>query len=324
MSSELRSQARYDAPGVRVEVLGLERWTLKMLQDSIAHYVPGQTLHDAACMATLRYKLHFADASVMNFLGYGRTGVNDFLSIRLVEPKSPAVKWRTVSNDEFKSMLPDYAKLLLPVTDTSGGIWTVRLVSAARFRDSASIANIPANARPELRGDASNILTFLAEHNTDADRRRAMRVLDSNAVYSNRIAAAFILSNFPDHDETWYSLVSALRDPHESVRGAALAALDRMPRRTVNWKPASNDLRILVGGTNIGAMESVMNLLMTTNADPTLAATLLRGNDRWLMRLLSAEAPMASRATRSFLVAMNGGVDLGTSPAAWKAWIARL
>src|SRR5262245_25528250 len=43
------AQASYDFPNGTVEVLGLRRWTLAMLRDSIRRYVPGQDLHDAAC-----------------------------------------------------------------------------------------------------------------------------------------------------------------------------------------------------------------------------------------------------------------------------------
>ena len=48
------AQVAYGAPTGRIEVLGLRHWTLAMLQDSIRRYVPGQELHDAACMVTAR------------------------------------------------------------------------------------------------------------------------------------------------------------------------------------------------------------------------------------------------------------------------------
>lgn len=55
------AQVAFDSPKGRVEVLGLRRWTLGMLQDSIRHYVRGQELYEAACMVTLRDSLHFAE-----------------------------------------------------------------------------------------------------------------------------------------------------------------------------------------------------------------------------------------------------------------------
>ena len=59
---ESPAQVAYDSPNGRVELLGLRRWTLDMLRDSIRRYVPGQELHDAACMVTLRDSLRFARA----------------------------------------------------------------------------------------------------------------------------------------------------------------------------------------------------------------------------------------------------------------------
>src|SRR4051812_34702076 len=48
----------------RLEILGLKRWTLAMIQDSLARYAPHDSLLSHACAAILRGKLHFADAAV--------------------------------------------------------------------------------------------------------------------------------------------------------------------------------------------------------------------------------------------------------------------
>jgi hypothetical protein len=50
-----------------IEVVGLEHWTVKMIQDSLDKYSPGDSLQSHACAAILRYKLHFADAAVTVF-----------------------------------------------------------------------------------------------------------------------------------------------------------------------------------------------------------------------------------------------------------------
>lgn len=108
---ELAAQAGYDGPKGRVEVMGLNRWTIPMLRDSIRHYVPGQDLHDAACMATLREKLGFADALVMHYVNSPQS---EFLLIKVVEPQDRArVQWRPVPADSFQSLRADYARLIL-------------------------------------------------------------------------------------------------------------------------------------------------------------------------------------------------------------------
>lgn len=49
----------------RVEFLGLERWTVDALMDSMHHYSPSTSLH--ACAAVLKQKLGFAEAAVMHY-----------------------------------------------------------------------------------------------------------------------------------------------------------------------------------------------------------------------------------------------------------------
>src|SRR2546426_4254089 len=59
------AQQRFRTPQGIVEVVGLRRWTVQMIQDSAAKYAPGQDLASHACAAVLRLKLKFADASVV-------------------------------------------------------------------------------------------------------------------------------------------------------------------------------------------------------------------------------------------------------------------
>ena len=325
-SSAASGQARYDAGNVRVEVLGLERWTLRMLQDSVSRYVPGQKLHDAACMVTLRYSLKFRDAMVRTYSGFsGPDSKQEFLSIRVAEPGS-GPRWRTIPPNDFMSLLPDYAGLLLPVTDSAGSIWTTRIDVGLYFRDSEQRTRMLSRGdsarRAAMQADGDRVLVFLESHRSDTDRLRAMRSLDSNSVYANRMAAAYVLSNFPEHDATWHTLVRAMRDPHEGVRGAAQLALSTMSQRTIDWAPVSTELRMLLGGANLSALDDVMSMLVDTKVSSTLTPSLVRQNGVWITRLLMSEAPQVSTRTRVLLVALNGGSDLGASPTAWRRWIA--
>lgn len=324
VAAPLDAQVRYDTPGTRVEILGLERWTRRMLEDSIAHYAPGQTLASAACMATLKQKLKFGDALVAHYQGFsGPNSDARFLSVRVVEPsRTAASMWRKLPADAYPSLLPAYAPVILPVTDDDGGIWPGRLFFGLQFSDSAIRTRILAQEDSTTQADYARISGFLETHRAESDRQRALRVLDSSSAYGNRMAAALLLSNFPANDSTWYALVRALRDPHESVRSAAGIALDRLPRRPVNWAPVTTDLRALLGGANLAAMETVMSLLADTKVAPSLTRALLYGNDAWTMRLLTAEAPMAPQKAKGLLVALNGGTDLGKQPGPWRAWIA--
>lgn len=319
------AQVAYDAPRERVEVLGLRRWTLAMLQDSIRRYVPGQTLHDAACMVTLRDSLHFAEASVASFeLEPPGQPARRYLTIKLVEPQDAArVQWDVRPRDDFTTLLPDYAPVVLPLTDSTGALWRGRLLFWLQFPEAerrAAAGRMPAAART----DQALVATFLQAHRTDAHRARAMRVLREDGFWVNRVAAVAVLSRFAAHDSTWWALARALRDPHEGVREAAGMALRGMPARRVDWRPVAADLRLLVNGTNLPSIVTTFDLLARTEVTPELAAPLLRGNADWILDHLASETPMGNDAAHRLLVRLAAGHDRGRARADWAAWIAML
>lgn len=316
------AQVAYDSPKGRVEVLGLHRWTLAMLQDSIRHYVRGQELYEAACMVTLRDSLHFAEASVERFeLAPPGQPQRSFLSIKVIEPdQATSVQWDTRPRNEFSSLLPDYAPLILSVSDSNGTVWRGRFTYWLQFSDSIArqraLARVPESARP----DGQRAFAFVQARRTESDRLRAVRVLTHDGFWVNRMMAVSVLSSFAARDSTWFLLVRALRDPHEAVREAAEAVVRAMPARPVDWQGSVNDLRLLLGGTNLPAIQTVFDLLARTDVNPTLASALLRNNAAWALDHLGSEAPMASGAAHRLLVRLNGGHDLGPSRAAWEEW----
>jgi hypothetical protein len=320
--SAMPAQVAYDSPKGRVEVLGLRRWTLAMLQDSIRHYVRGQELYEAACMVTLRDSLHFAEASVDRY-EWAPPGQpqRSFLAIKVIEPEQAAsVQWDTRPRNEYTSLLPDYAPLILAVSDSAGAVWLGRLTYWLQFPDSTARQRALARASESAGADGQRTFAFLQTRRAEGDRVRATRVLKSDGFWVNRMVAVALLSNFAARDSTWFLLVRALRDPHDAVREAAGAVIRGLPSRAVDWRGSVNDLRLLLGGTNLPSIQTVFELLARTDVDPALAAALLRNNAGWVLDHLGSEAPMASDAAHRFLVRLNGGHDLGASRAAWEAW----
>lgn len=321
------AQVAYDSPRGRVEVLGLRRWTVRMLQDSIRHYVPGQELHDAACVVTLRDSLHFADATVEYLEMRDEIGApsRKYLTIKLVEPEHAAlVQWDVRPRRARTSLIADYAPLVLPVTDSTGEIWIGRIAHWLQFADSARRHRALVNAPSPVRSDAERVTTFLQRSREERDRQRAMSVLADDGFWPNRMAAVMVLSNFTAHDSTWWTLARALRDPNEGVRHVASVVIGTLPVRPVDWSGAVGDVRLLVGGTHLLAIQDVFELLTRTSVVPALAAALLRGNAEWVLTHLAAETPMASDAAHRLLVRLNGGRDLGRSRSAWESWILTL
>ncbi|MBL0892226.1 MAG: HEAT repeat domain-containing protein [Gemmatimonadaceae bacterium] len=321
------AQARYESPDGPVEVMGLRTWTLPMLRDSIRHYVPGQELHDAACQVTLREKLGFADAQVMYYSGMTGDGKRHLL-IKLVEPAARSrVQWNPAILDRGASLRPGNAELLLPITDSTGGVHIRRVAFWLQFaveERAAAVARMPEAMRAEARADADRLSAFQRARATESHRRMALEALSGDAFWGNRYAAATVLANFGAHDSTWLALVHALRDPNEGVRGAALGVLGSLPPRSIDWRPAIDDLRALLGGTNVSGIGPLMRVLVKTRIAPELAAPLLQDNADWVLEHLRVAAPMVAGDARALLRQLNGGADLGSSPEAWSEWASRL
>ena len=321
-----RAQVSYESPEGPVEVLGLRRWTLAMLRDSIRHYVPGQDLHDAACMVTLRDSLHFVEASVNRFIMTAPgTPQRTYLAVKVIEPQDAArVQWRPSPGHEFSSLLPEYANLALSITDSLGNVARQGILFWLQSSDTAWRALNMSQAPAPMRGDGTRLYGFLTAHTSERDRKVASQTLRANGLWINRFVAAAVLQNFATGDSSWLLLVRALRDPHEAVRDAALMSLSGLSPHSVDWSPVATDLRLLLGGTNLSASTTVMRLLVSTSVEPSLAAKLLRGNGEWLLDHLGLQSPMESEAAHQLLVRLNGGVDLGVKRAAWTAWVASL
>lgn len=320
------AQVSYDSPAGRVVILGLERWSVAQLEQAIQKERPGLALHDAACEAVMRNSLGFADASV-GFITYVNHdgSQKQYVVIKAVEPQDSArVRWRPAPGDRFGSLRPDYAPVALPVTDSGGGFWAGRLMGPIQFYPRGAAARTAAvDAQPLMRADAERLWNWLDRRTAERDRRMALQALTEDGPYVNRVIGAMVLANFADRDETWHALVEALRDPHEHVRAMARSVLGILPaQRRVDWTPALPSLRLLLGGTNVEATETVMSVLAKTQIDPVHRVRLLRDNTGWVRAHLRAEEPGATWSAHAFLRQLNGGVDLGPAPSDWEGFLA--
>jgi hypothetical protein len=164
-------------------------------------------------------------------------------------------------------------------------------------------------------------------YNSPKDLSNAIRALNSAADPYSRMAAVLVTMNFPNRDEAWHALARGLRNVNENVRILSFQALNSwatyFPRR-VNWKSAKEDLRTILGGTNLFAFPFLLKVLAATKVDPRLAQGLLAsGNGRLVLAYLTAEHKHESELAHEFLL-QAAGRDLGQAPENWKPWIDRL
>lgn len=78
---------------MRLELIGLKRWTVAMIQDSLHRYAPSDSLLSHACAAVLREKLKFADAAVVyrTMVVDGVPARKPYLAVTVIEPQDSAL-----------------------------------------------------------------------------------------------------------------------------------------------------------------------------------------------------------------------------------------
>ncbi|HEX8907287.1 MAG TPA: hypothetical protein VF771_20715, partial [Longimicrobiaceae bacterium] len=248
-------------PEGQVEFIGLKRWTVEMVRDTMARHAPGQPL--GQCAAVLE-RIGFPSASSLH---ESRPDGKEYVVVTLVEPADsarvhlrppptdslPDVRgWREMtrlfreSNRAFQTAVNGYA------AHRAGDTATVRAFLSMAGRDTAWV-------RDAWR--------FLESRRTEGDFRRAVRTLAGDRNRANTATAAAILANFAGRDAAWWALADAQRDRRAPVAATATQVLTSManqaPRR-VDWRPALPALRDLLRGTNVFLLSDEIEILRRT------------------------------------------------------------
>jgi hypothetical protein len=306
-------------PGWVLEVLGLRRWTLAMLEDSLAKHAPGTPLASSACAAALRYRLGFADAAVVAYRG-GPGDSASHVVVMVVEPGDSArVRHRPVSLDTLGAYAP-WRRAVAALAAPGGG-FDAAVATYPRWRRTPGAPAVALVARDPA---AVETWRFLAEHATAADARTARALLGASPDYRTRAVAAAVLANALADDAAVYALVGALRQSDGPARGVASAVLGAVAwgpaGRPVAWGPAGPDVHALLDGTSPFYALRLLPVLVATGAGPADAPAFLRDGGTWLLAALQAEQPALRAHARALLTALRGA-DLGPGPAPWRAWV---
>ena len=294
-----------------VEVIGLEDWTVPMLQDSLRKYAEGVTLDSHACAAVLRFQLGFADAAVHTQVMIMGSDTTEYVSVSVVEPAdSGRVHRRAVGRDSV-GFPAEYAAIEELMRRHRG-------VGFALVND---MREVP----PMIQDDSAAVRQAGAL--VDAQRRpegfaSAARILESHPNYHARILAATILREAPAEDAFVYTLVRAMRDEVDMVGTLAAPVAMRMAaeRRDLDWMPVAADVHALLNGSSLYGLDEVMQATVASGADGRHAAPFLAGGGHAVLARLRAEDERMWGSAHRLLVALRSE-DLGRDAAAWQAWI---
>ncbi|MHB1313747.1 MAG: hypothetical protein ACYC3L_17140 [Gemmatimonadaceae bacterium] len=307
------------ADGRIIEVIGLQRWTIAMIQDSLARYSPADSLQSHSCAAILRYKLHFADASVTYHLP--RPGeLRIVVTVR--EPQDSArVKYRKVLFDSTGGE-PDWVVSRSALAKDIG-----LFEGATRSLFLGGPRNPPFSPRNTAdSAEAVRIASWFQHRTSGNDRTTALKVLAYSPNLYDRTTAALILANFPERDDTWYALVDALLEPDnlpKQFASAVLTTLAARSPRTVDWTPRSAAVNAILNGTSLFVAPDFMEVLVRTGVGPAQARALLKDGGTLLLEYLDSGTPLLSYRSHELLVRLRGE-DLGSSATPWRNWLAGL
>jgi hypothetical protein len=304
--------------GRTLEVLGLRRWTVAMIQDSLARYAPKDSLQSHACAAVLRYTLGFADAASTTFIGPDGTSR---VVVAVREPQDSArVHFRLVKLD---SLHPRVSwRVATAVMQRRPDIFWPAIQHYLKHDGSAA----PTWRSRADSTKAAALVGFLSARTSPNDFRTARRVIGASSNMYDRAIAALILANFPQRDEAWWALAETLREVDGPTRGVAAETLDAMSRRhprRVQWTPVASGIHAMLDGTSLYMVPTLLEVLARTQAGPTDAVAFLHNGGDMVVRYLDSGEPSLASRSRALLVQLHGG-DLGSSAQAWREWITTL
>ena len=290
-----------------------------MIQDSLARYAPKDSLHSHACAATLRYKLHFADASTTYHMP--RPGqLRIVVTVR--EPQDSArVKYRHAPLDTTNGR-PEWSEVRDLIKKSPGVFETA---SRSFFLGG------PGNPPPRYQNAADSTTAmrtaaWLRSKHTQSDLDTALHVAAHSANMYDRMIAVLLLANFPEQDAAWYGLVDALLESDgfpKVYASSVLTTLATRSTRLIDWRPREAVLHAILDGTSLFVAPAVMDMLVRTGVGPANSSGLLRDGGSLLLEYVASGTPLLSYRSHELLVKLRGH-DLGTSVASWREWMAGL
>jgi hypothetical protein len=308
-------------PEGTVEFIGLDRWTVSMIEDTMAVHAPDEPL--GQCAAVLQ-QVGFPAASASHYRDADGTA---HILVTVVEP-------HLADRIQPRVAFPD------SVPDRSGWAFAHEFFRSENraFQRAVQLRGVFLEADQDIRSELLSFIgpdtlevgrywDFLEEHRDPDVLVIALWTLENDRNWRNRIIAATLLTSFPNDDLVWHALLAAQRDSYAPVAGTAAQALRSLMAqgsREVDWAGATDTIRALLLGTNVFHYRNTLDVLRQTGIDSRLAPDLLReGGADLLLAHLAATHPEPREAARGFLAQISGK-DLGSDRSAWEEWLALL
>ncbi len=308
-----------DTPEGPVEFVGLERWTVDMVIDSLGTQTPrpSPTQYPVA----LR-RLGFPRASVERTLAPAPTATvpqasTGHVLVTVVEPhRAPELSLRGGFESDREppeswATTDDLYQLDNPIFLAAVGSRLIRGIQGVTPIGPGSL------------GTAERVWSALDRTRSPEDLTAARDLLGTHRQPERRAVAASILGGFPEEESAWLDLVGALLDPSARVSAVANLALGSMivaAPRNVEWASSVATLRTLIAGANLAGFPTVLQVLVSTEVSPSLAAALLTDNTHLVLGHLASDASPHRETAHRFLVHLSGR-DLGFERDEWRGWI---
>jgi hypothetical protein len=297
-------------PEGKAEFIGLHSTTPQELIQCLEQKTPGKRVH--LCAATLK-ECGLADAAVEWMLEEG--GSMTIVVTAVEGSHKDRVRYRAEPSESTKPVPPSWRGIRAGVAQPSAG-FQMALMNYGRLLAgtdrAAAIEAMKQAGQGQLHCDEKDLndgwdVLESAAHPSDYEHALWAIGSDSDAVH--RAAAACVLANFADRDESWHALADALRDPHAMVSTSAtqaLASLTRHRAKHVDWAPAAETIRMLLDGTNPFALRATMRMLLATEVDPALASRILPQKGGLLIDIAEAQESQGREVALTLLRRLSG------------------
>lgn len=244
--------------GNTIEFIGLKKWTVKQLQDSVRKHDSRGKL--GFCAATLKSNLKFCDASVIFFS-------KDSLIITVIEPQDSLLVRR---NAYFAGDVR-----LTREWDTfqeafDAKVFEKGLATETRFNSDDSAMS----AMRKFINEAPSFIKFdtiafqnirTALHTNPVPVEQLAKVIRSNWDAHSRGVAALAMTKFPDNDTCLQSVLYAMNDIGASTTIVNaieyFSTILKNRTREIALAPLYKELRPLVNGSNLFAYHDILKLI---------------------------------------------------------------